>query len=68
MKSKGNMNTALENLYAENKRLRAENLRLSQALAGMAEELEEIRARYDNLVGGIKKMIEAETQNGARKK
>lgn len=60
MTSKENMDTALENLYAENKKLRAENLRLSQALAGMAEELEEIRARYDNLVGGIKKMIEAE--------
>lgn len=68
MTSKENMDTAIENLYAENKKLRAENLRLSQALAGMAEELEEIRARYDNLVDGIKKMIEAEKQNGARKK
>ncbi len=68
MASNENRDTALETMYAENKNLRAENLRLSQALASVAEELEELRAKYENLVGGIKKMIEAETQNRGKKK
>lgn len=68
MASNENRDTALETMYAENKNLRAENLRLSQALASVAEELEELRAKYENLVGGIEKMIEAETQNRGKKK
>lgn len=68
MESNENRDTALETMYAKNKNLRAENLRLSQALASVAEELEELRAKYENLVGGIEKMIEAETQNRGKKK
>lgn len=68
MVSNENRDTALETMYAENKNLRAENLRLSQALASVAEELEELRAKYENLVCGIKKMIDAETRNRGTKK
>lgn len=41
-------------LQAENNRLRWENDRLSKALADMAEENAELRAKYDGLVIGIK--------------
>lgn len=41
-------------LLAENDRLRRENDRLCKALADMAEENAELRAKYDGLVIGIK--------------
>ena len=41
-------------LQAENDRLRRENDRLCKALADMAEENAELRAKYDGLVIGIK--------------
>lgn len=41
-------------LQAENNRLRRENDRLSKALADMAEENAELRAKYDGLVAGVK--------------
>ena len=41
-------------LQAGNNRLRRENDRLSKALADMAEENAELRAKYDGLVIGIK--------------
>ena len=39
---------------AENDRLRRENDRLCKALADMAEENAELRAKYDGLVAGVK--------------
>lgn len=41
-------------LQAENDRLRHENDRLCKALADMAEENAELRAKYDGLVAGVK--------------
>lgn len=41
-------------LQAENDRLRRENDRLCKALADMAEENAELRAKYDGLVAGVK--------------
>jgi septal ring factor EnvC (AmiA/AmiB activator) len=41
-------------LQAENNSLRCENDRLSRALADIAEENAELRAKYDGLVTGIK--------------
>ena len=41
-------------LQAENDRLRGENDRLCKALADMAEENAELRAKYDGLVAGVK--------------
>ena len=41
-------------LQAGNNRLRRENDRLSKALADMAEENAELRAKYDGLVAGVK--------------
>ena len=41
-------------LQAENDSLRRENDRLCKALADMAEENAELRAKYDGLVAGVK--------------
>ena len=41
-------------LQAENNSLRREKDRLSKALADMAEENAELRAKYDGLVAGVK--------------
>lgn len=41
-------------LQAENDGLRRDNDRLSKALADMAEENAELRAKYDGLVAGVK--------------
>ena len=41
-------------LQAENDRLHRENDRLCKALADMAEENAELRAKYDGLVAGVK--------------
>ena len=41
-------------LQAENDRQRRENDRLCKALADMAEENAELRAKYDGLVAGVK--------------
>ena len=41
-------------LQAENDRLRRENDRLCKALADIAEENAELRAKYDGLVAGVK--------------
>lgn len=41
-------------LQTENDRLRRENDRLCKALADMAEENAELRAKYDGLVAGVK--------------
>lgn len=41
-------------LQAENDRLRRENDRLCKALADMAEENAELRAKYDGLAPGVK--------------
>lgn len=41
-------------LQAENDRLRRENDRRCKALADMAEENAELRAKYDGLVAGVK--------------
>lgn len=41
-------------LQSENDRLRRENDRLCKALADMAEENAELRAKYDGLVAGVK--------------
>ena len=41
-------------LQAENNSLRCENDRLCKALADMAEENAELRAKYDGLVAGVK--------------
>lgn len=41
-------------LQAENDSLRREKDRLSKALADMAEENAELRAKYDGLVAGVK--------------
>ena len=58
-------------LQAENDRLRRENDRLCKALADMAEENAELRAKYDGLVAGVKalknKIREEERHAGGRK-
>ena len=59
-------------LQAENDRLRRENDRLCKALADMAEENAELRAKYDGLVAGVKalknKIREEETRHARGRK
>ena len=59
-------------LQAENDRLRRENDRLCKALADMAEENAELRAKYDGLVAGVKalksKIREAEKRHAGGRK
>ena len=59
-------------LQAENDRLRRENDRLCKALADMAEENAELRAKYDGLVAGVKalknKIREEEKRNAGGRK
>lgn len=58
-------------LQAENDGLRRENDRLCKALADMAEENAELRAKYDGLVAGVKalknKIREEKRHAGGRK-